>query len=313
MQMLIKPLKQWTGKEYVSYLPPAFGITIVLASLFLFVGNAGTVAVVSLFAMTVSVTPFMIYSYYRAASVRAVEDQLPNFLRDLVETSRSGMTFNQAIAAVAKSDYSKLTPEVVKIHNQLTWGLSLDKALLNFAERMKESMLIKRNMRIIIEAYRSGGDVIATMEAIATDATIIKEAEKERRSRLSQHVAVMYIIYFMFIAIVLVLSKVLLPLTEMNIGITGGGSASPCQGYSGGLDFICTMFTSTCSIFGFGDGAICYYRSIFFYMVIIQGVFAGLVAGQIGENSISAGTKHSLIMAGAGFTVFLITRFLGIA
>ncbi len=311
----IKPLNKWETKDYVTYVPPLFGVIIVLFSIVMFIGNAGMVAVVSLFALTVSTTPYMLYSYHRSASVRVIEDQLPNFLRDLVETSRSGMTFTQAMAAVSKSDYGKLSPEIAKIHSQLSWGLPIERVLLDFADRIKESVLIKRNMRIIIEAHRSGGDIIDTMEAIATDATIIKEAEKEKRSKLSQHVVVMYMIYFMFIAIVLVLSKVLLPLTQLEVNIAGGGgSSSPCQGYSGGLNFICISFIpATCSIFGFGGSAICYYKSIFFYMVVIQGIFAGLVAGQIGEDSISAGTKHSLIMAGTGFTVFLIATFLKIA
>lgn len=314
----LRDLKNWTTKEYVRYVPPAFGVFLVLLSVVFFIGNVGMVAVVSMFALTVSVTPYMIYSYYRASSVRSIEDQLPNFLRDLVEAYRGGMTMPQSISTVARSDYGKLTPEVIKMRNQLSWGISLEKVLLEFAERLRESKLIKRNMRIIIEAQRSGGDVIATMETIATDATIIKEAEKERRARLSQHVVVMYLIYFMFIAIVLVLSKVLIPLTELQVGVAGlgGGSASPCQPYEGKagvLPFMCSVFTSTCSVVDFGKGAICYYRSIFFYMVIMQGAFAGLVAGQIGEGSMSAGTKHSLIMAGSGFTIFLVTRFLGIA
>ena len=41
-------------------------------------------------------------------------------------------------------------------------------------------------------------------------------------------------------------------------------------------------------------------------MVVIQGIFAGLVAGQIGENSIVAGLKHSLIMTLSGFSILLI-------
>ena len=40
-----------------------------------------------------------------------------------------------------------------------------------------------------------------------------------------------------------------------------------------------------------------YYVAIFFYVVLIQGIFMGLIAGQLGENSITAGSKHSLIMA----------------
>jgi flagellar protein FlaJ len=39
----------------------------------------------------------------------------------------------------------------------------------------------------------------------------------------------------------------------------------------------------------------------FFHMTIVQGFFGGLVAGKMGEGSISAGLKHSLIMMILGY------------
>jgi len=41
-------------------------------------------------------------------------------------------------------------------------------------------------------------------------------------------------------------------------------------------------------------------------MVVIQGIFTGLVAGQIGEGRIIAGFKHSAIMTISGFAVLMI-------
>jgi flagellar protein FlaJ len=39
----------------------------------------------------------------------------------------------------------------------------------------------------------------------------------------------------------------------------------------------------------------------FLHMTLIQGFFGGLVAGKMGEGSISAGLKHSLIMMLFGY------------
>ena len=41
-------------------------------------------------------------------------------------------------------------------------------------------------------------------------------------------------------------------------------------------------------------------------MVVIQGIFTGLVVGQIGEGKLIAGVKHSLIMTSAGFAILMI-------
>ena len=43
-------------------------------------------------------------------------------------------------------------------------------------------------------------------------------------------------------------------------------------------------------------------------MAIIEGIFTGLVAGQIGEGSVTAGVKHSIIMTAAGFSILLIAQ-----
>jgi flagellar protein FlaJ len=42
-------------------------------------------------------------------------------------------------------------------------------------------------------------------------------------------------------------------------------------------------------------------QRIFFHLSLIQGFFGGLVAGKMGEGSISAGLKHSLVMMLLGF------------
>jgi flagellar protein FlaJ len=48
-------------------------------------------------------------------------------------------------------------------------------------------------------------------------------------------------------------------------------------------------------------------QRIFLHLTIVQGFFSGLVAGKMGEGSINAGLKHSVIMMTIGY---LALRFL---
>jgi flagellar protein FlaJ len=64
-------------------------------------------------------------------------------------------------------------------------------------------------------------------------------------------------------------------------------------------------------MFGLGSAATCYYRALFLLMAIVQGIFSGLVAGQIGEGSVTAGIKHSLIMTFSGFAIFMLLLQIG--
>jgi len=61
-------------------------------------------------------------------------------------------------------------------------------------------------------------------------------------------------------------------------------------------------------MFALGTGGGCYYNALFILMAVIQGILTGLVAGQIGEGSVIAGVKHSIIMTSAGFSALLIVQ-----
>jgi flagellar protein FlaJ len=47
-------------------------------------------------------------------------------------------------------------------------------------------------------------------------------------------------------------------------------------------------------------------QRIFFHMTAIQAFFGGLVAGKMGEGTISAGLKHSLILMLCGYVALKI-------
>lgn len=317
--MNLKEFKKWGIEEYIKYLTPLFGfIAIVLVGI-IFSGDMGMIAVTFLFTLVIGISPYMLYKYYKFKKIKDIEDQFPNFLRDLVEAKRSGMTLPESLASTASTDYGKLTSEVKKMHNQLSWGIEFEKVLELFTERMNDSDLISRSMKIIIEAYRSGGNIVSTMETLASDATTIKEAEKTRKSKLQQYLVVMYVIYFMFLGIAIVLGKILIQIgtgTAMQAGgeIIGGGAniCKPYLGGSGAFSFICNFFFSLCRTFNFGSGAPCYYRSLFFSMIIVEGIFSGLIIGQIGEESVAAGFKHSLILTGIGFAVYILSTTAGV-
>jgi len=65
-------------------------------------------------------------------------------------------------------------------------------------------------------------------------------------------------------------------------------------------------------MFNLPGGGRCYYNGLFLLMTVIQGIFAGLVAGQIGEGSVIAGFKHSVIMTLSGFGILLSLLLTGL-
>jgi flagellar protein FlaJ len=47
-------------------------------------------------------------------------------------------------------------------------------------------------------------------------------------------------------------------------------------------------------------------KRLFFHMTVVQSLFGGLVAGKMGEGTINAGLKHSLILMICGYLAIKI-------
>ena len=299
------------------YMPFIVAAVIIVIGLIFYEQGAIMLNLIVL-GVIVGITPYALLSYFEYARIKAIEDQMPIFLLDLAESQKVGLTLHESLKQASKTDYGKLSPEINKVYNQLSWGIGVQEVFRNFAKRMKKSKLTTRVVSIINETYISGGDIGRTMEATASDITAIKEAEKERRSITSQHTFIMYAIYFIFIGIVVGLSQTLIPMLSIgsDMGSAGGiGSifsfSDPCQSQACTQGFNiycinCPIFSGLCSMVGFEQGGTCYYNALFVMMAVVQGICSGLVAGQIGEGSILAGVKHSLIMTSTGTIALVI-------
>jgi len=318
-------------KRKVLIVTVLISLVILILGYFAGPGVFGNCIIISLFIVG---TPQLILSYIEYKTLKEIEGMFPNFLRNLIESIRSGMSFHQAMVFASKSDYGKLTPEVRKMANQLSWGLSIDKVLSQFSMRVKHSRKLTRAIRIIIETFKSGGDIVTTLDSVAETSLILRELERERKSMLNQHVVLMYIICFIFIGIIIGINKLMIPIFKapnlQQIGSTVGviGFMSPCESVvpcqltkEGKLSCYCVtdqitctpcyIYYSICSLFGSKKGSIsCYYIGLFFAMSVFQAIFSGLVAGQIGEGSITAGAKHSLVMLIITVGAFYILTYL---
>jgi len=289
------------------------GVAILLAIIGMVSGNPGILGNLLLIAIIIVVLPPFLYRYRTYRRVKSLEDQFPNFVRDLADSRRSGMSFPASIKLATKANYGKLSEEIQHMHNKLSWGIPFLRVLDLFQKRVKESKLIIESLTIIRESYQAGGDIAATLDAIARDLTMLKETESERVSLLRQNVMIMYGIFFMFIGIAIMIIFVMVPLVQASPNIQSGGFGfaftDPCEGTE---LFPCNLFRATGIFLGVPVGIANYYISIFFFVVLIQGIFIGLITGQIGENSITAGTKHSLIMGFSGIGIFLFLAQTGL-
>ncbi len=287
-----RTLRKVTDNSHkVMYFSGVFVIALVFLDFYL--NNFDVPSAVSYlpFVFGIGSAPYFFYQYYDYNKTKSIEDKFPEFLRSLAESQRSGITLVEAIHQARDIDYGTLTPEIQKMSAQLSWGVPFPKVMRMFEDRMSRSDFIKRTVTVVMEAFESGGDVAEAMSAVASNAILIKDLEAERQNKLSQQVLVMYVIFFIFLGMVIVLQKILGPLFTMNL--SSGGTGVFGGGIGGGAN-VGQQFGPS------------YYRKMFFSMVIIQAVFNGLLAGQLGEGKVVAGIKHAAIMLVTGVAIFIV-------
>ncbi len=287
---------------------------IILGAVSKDVGVLGNALILSAFIIAV---PLFMLRYEKYKEIKEMEEKFPLFLRDLVEALRSGVPFHKSIISSTRLDYGRLNLETRKMANQISWGMTLDKVLDQFAERVKRSKRMFSSIRIIRESYVSGGEVTSILDSVADNVTILGDAEKEKQSLLNQYVLMMYAISFVFLGIVVAINRLLVPIFDVTETQNVGeqiGLINPCLTCSEFTCNICDVFQGTSkNVFSLDPFKISsYYTSLFFFMAIIQSFFSGLVAGQISENSITAGVKHSIILVSSIFGAFSIMVRLGV-
>lgn len=292
----------------------AISITAFLVILGLITSNQGVISNAFILLAFMLALPLILLKYGRERAIKEIEQKMPLFLRDMVESIRSGMPFHRAIVSCGNLDYGELSKEVKKMSNQISWNMPVNKALDQFIERIKSSKRLFMALKILRESYFTGGDVISTLDSVAGNLNELNDAEKERKSLLNQYVVLIYAIVFIFVIILVAINRLMIPIFQISStpGTEIGAFQSPCMG---GGDIICAVLMIPAEvIFNLSDvttiGA--YYLSIYFYMSTIIAIVCGLVVGQITENSIVSGLKHSAIMTIAVWGVLLLLKALNI-
>jgi len=258
-------------QKNIIYMVTGIGVMMILLTVILLFNSMyfQTIFVVSLL---VTFTPLIILNYLDYRRVKMIEMYLADFLRDVAESTRSGMPFEKSLESAASGNYGPLTEEMQIVASQISWGVAFEDCLLKFSKRVN-SKLVQQTVIIIVESYRSGGDIADILETVSADIRTLKEIETSRRSDLQIYVISTYFIFFMFLAIILVLAKSFVPATP--------------------------QLSSVAQIIGGSQGSTiteAEYITFFFHLSLIEAFFAGLVSGQMGEGSITAGFKHSFIL-----------------
>ncbi len=234
------------------------------------------------FGLIAIMAPYGFLKSRQLGRVEKIEDRLPDFLRDVAEAGRFGMTLPDAIVVGSKGRYGLLTDEIKKMASQLEWGVPVATALRLFEERVP-TPLVQRVVSIVTRANEAGGNVADVLTMVAHDTREVQLSVKSREIQMLTYLTVIYISFGVFLVTIYIMAAIFLP----DMITAGSGVAHSSLGSAGGVSL---AFTLVPQLF-----------LAFFVAVIAHAVGDGIMAGILQKGRIAYGLQHATIMLIMGY------------
>ena len=258
---------------------------LILIDLAMVVGNILTGMDFIVFGLLTAIGPIGFYNHLKAQKKREIEEHLPDFLREVSSSTSSGMTVFDAIISASQGDHGKLTSELKMMASQLSWGIPVDEALENFAKRIN-TPAIKRIVVTINKALMIGGNTSSVFEAAAREIDQSKLIEQQRKAEMSLYSIVIFISFFVFLAVILIIDKTIFSAifdlqSKMPAGTSIGNSALSISNVNP-TDL----------------------KDVFLVFVLVQSVGGGLLGGFMMDGKLSSGVRYGFALILVSFFVF---------
>lgn len=199
-----------------------------------------------------------------------IQKAMPEFLRDVATSLRTGVTIHAALEHASRRNYGPLTREIKIMVSQMGWGMTFEKALEELMRRVSLP-LVDQASTLMLEAGRYGGDLSEVFDYTARYMESVNTWNMRRRTQTLPYVAIFYFSVVLFLFIIIVVSKMIfIPLSESQVGT---------------LPFLKPILTPLQS------------RRVFLHASLLESLFGGMVSGKINEDSYMSGLKHAMVLA----------------
>ena len=229
---------------------------------------------------TIAVGPITAVSIIRNRWKNKIERTMPEFLRDLATSVRTGITITASLDHASKKAYGPLRDELEVLVAQMSWGMNLNDALAMLSKRV-EIPLVNNATVLISEANTYGGDLSDVFDSTARYVEGINTWSLRRRTQTLPYVGIFCFSVGLFLFIIIMLSRMIFIPT-----------AALAQN---GVPFMKPVIEPVQA------------RRIFLHASLLEALFGGLIAGKISDNSMLSGLKYSMILAimsGIAFFLF---------
>ena len=258
---------------------------LILFDIAMVIGNVLTGMDFVVFGILTAIGPIGFYNHLKSKKKREIENHLPDFLREISSSTSSGMTVFDAIISASHGDHGKLTPELKMMASQLSWGIPVEEALDNFAKRVNTTS-IKRIVVTINKALMIGGNTSSVFEAAAREIDQAKLVEEQRKAEMSMYSIVIFISFFVFLAVILIIDKTIFTaIFDLQGKMASAGSIGGTSMQISNIDPVDL-------------------KNVFLLFVLVQSVGGGLLGGFMMDGKLSSGVRYGFVLVLVSFFVF---------
>ncbi len=205
--------------------------------------------------------PMTIFDNHYSETEKGILDGVTNFLRDLVENRKTGLSPEKSIQLLADRDYGKFSKYIKFMSAEISWGIPLKQVFEDFKSRVKNWLCLV-NLYLLIDTIEVGGGTEESLESLAEFAEETRELETERKSSL----APLFLVPYMGAAILTITTLMLLQLFT-SMATIGGQQIATVE--------LAKMLVTP---------------------LILHSFILGIVTGKIVNGRVSAGFKHAMIL-----------------
>ena len=202
---------------------------------------------------------------FKDRRLNLIDQSLPRILEGIAEGLKAGMTLIESIEEVSKQNYGWLSRELKTMVAQMSWGIPIEKAFENFAERAGTKMT-RKTTALLNATIRLGGDLNSLFMSTSEFLHQMLEARDERNEQLRPYLSMIYVTLIVFVVTMYMLYHSLGGLFNMQSNIVK-----------------IQMSQSQLKI-------------LLFDLCMMEAVFGGLVASKLSSGTIYPGLKHSIVM-----------------
>jgi len=229
----------------------------------------------------VAISAPLAFQYYRIAKVNYnAEDAVPNFIREVAETQKIGLSPEKSIIqATKRKDYGQFSEFLELVRSQIEWGIPLRKTFENIRQKIR-SWFVVVNFAMMIETIEIGGDPTQALEILS------EYSEKEREVQINKRALLRpYVILAFIWSILIAVTTTIVALTTYLMSTIVSSSLSPITAMA---------MQDQMKVFSIG--------------IILQCWISGFFIGKISEGNLAAGFKHSAMLALTAYVSLVLSQ-----